>query len=54
MEKLAKQLLTGEVECDNCPGLQQLVADVKDGEVSMEEFVTILENAKMSSLKSVV
>ena len=58
-EELAYQYLSGRLSSNECPDLSQLVQDTRNGKISVDDFVNIIdfhlkENDKMDKLNKEV
>ena len=54
VDSLAADLVTGKESCGSCPGLNNLIEAVRNEEISMEDFKSILNDAKRKQASQVI
>jgi hypothetical protein len=51
---IAEKLVTGEINCTTCPELNEYVSQVRNGEMSFDDFKDIVRANKDEKLKGLV
>jgi hypothetical protein len=53
-DELAEKLVSGQVSCEGCGSLAQLIENVRNNKIPMEDFKAMLNDAKTQNLRGVV